>query len=242
MSAAAGTVAPAAPLVRRRGRRRFRRWAGWTVLALVAVTAVVGWPKSFGGRASYSIVAGHSMDPTYHTGDLVVLLPKSTYQTGDIIVYKVPAGEPAAGDFVVHRIVGGSNVTGFVTQGDNNPSIDIWTPHNIDIQGAAVMLVPQAGWVLRQGRDPLLYAVLGGIYCMRLLWPSRKKAPVVSLLKTPAPAPALPVSRKGWKQRALPGRVRHGGERRVPGAAGGDQADDPTDVGDVGVLGELADC
>lgn len=76
--------------------------------------------------------------------------------------------------YVVHRIVGGGNVAGFVTKGDNNPSIDIWTPHNIDIQGAAVLLVPQAGWALRQGRDPLVYAVLGGLYMLRVLWPKKR--------------------------------------------------------------------
>lgn len=133
------------------------------------------------------------MNPTYHTGDLVVLRRAHTYQIGDIVVYRVPAGEPASGQYVVHRIVGGGNVTGFVTKGDNNPSVDIWTPHNIDIQGRAVLLIPQAGWVLRQGRDPLLYALLGGLYCCRLLWPSKKKpapaTPAVSLLKAPRPGP-----------------------------------------------------
>ncbi len=169
------------------------RWGLRATLLLVVVVAFLGWPKSMGGQTSYSIVSGHSMNPTYHTGDLVVLRAQSTYRVGQIVVYRVPAGDPAAGMFVVHRIVGGGNVTGFVTKGDNNPSVDIWTPHNIDIQGAAVLLVPQAGWVLRQGRDPLLYAVLGGLYCGRLLWPSRKKkpapaTPAVDLRKTPKPA------------------------------------------------------
>jgi signal peptidase len=166
--------------------RRASRWVLRAVLVLVALLAVLGWPRSMGGRASYSIVSGHSMNPTYHTGDLVVLVPERTYHVGQIVVYRIPAGEPASGQFVVHRIVGGSNVTGFITKGDNNPSIDIWTPHNIDIQGRAVLLVPQAGWVLRQGRDPLLYAVLGGLYCGRLLWPSRKDKPAgVDLRKAP---------------------------------------------------------
>ncbi len=179
MSAVGCAVIPAASASHRRERpgwRRLRRWAGWGLLALVAATAVLGWPKSVGGQTSYSIVSGHSMNPTYHTGDLVVLQPKSSYKNGDIVVYKVPAGEPASGMFVVHRIVGGDNVHGYITRGDNNPSVDIWTPHDIDIQGAAVLLVPQAGWVLRQGRDPLVYAVLGGLYCGKLLWPGRKKS------------------------------------------------------------------
>jgi signal peptidase I len=120
------------------------------------------------------------MNPTYHTGDLVVLQSQHSYRVGQIVVYKIPAGEPASGQFVVHRIIGGDNPHGFVTKGDNNPSVDIWTPHNIDIRGAAVMLVPQAGWVLRQGRDPLLYALLGALYIGRLLWPSKSAEPAVA--------------------------------------------------------------
>jgi signal peptidase len=160
-------------------RKRLRsvgRWLGGVSLVVVVGVIALGWPASLGGRTSYSIVSGHSMNPTYHTGDLVVLQRARTYQVGDIVVYRIPAGEPASGQYVVHRIVGGGNVTGFITKGDNNPSVDIWTPHNIDIQGRAVMLLPQVGWVLRQGRDPLVYAFFGGIYMTRVLWPKRKKA------------------------------------------------------------------
>jgi len=177
-------------------RHRLRvagRWLGGAALVMVVAIIALGWPRSVGGKTSYSIVSGHSMNPTYHTGDLVVLRAQQTYRVGQIVVYRVPAGEPASGQYVVHRIVGGSNVTGFVTKGDNNPSIDIWTPHTIDIQGAAILLVPKAGWALRQGRDPLLYALLGGLYCGRLLWPSRKEKPIgVDLRKAPKqPAEAV---------------------------------------------------
>jgi signal peptidase I len=171
-------------------RKMFRTLLKWTLRSAVlaaVVAAALGWPASLGGKTSYSIVSGHSMNPTYHTGDLVVLRAQRTYRVGQIVVYRVPAGEPASGQYVVHRIVGGSNVTGFVTRGDNNSSVDIWTPHNIDIQGAAIVLLPKAGWVLRQGRDPLLYALLGGLYCGRLLWPRRKssKPAGVDLRKAP---------------------------------------------------------
>jgi signal peptidase len=193
----------------RRRLRRIGRWLGGIALVLVIAVIALGWPASLGGRTSYSIVSGHSMNPTYHTGDLVVVQRARTYHVGDIVVYRVPAGEPASGQCVVHRIVGGSNVTGYVTKGDNNPSVDIWVPRNADIQGRAVALIPQAGWVLRQGRDPLLYAALGGLYCARLLWPTKKSAKAaerekVDLRKAPRPvaeaaateSPGSPESRK----------------------------------------------
>ena len=74
------------------------------------------------------IVSGHSMDPTFHTGDLVLAWPSDDYQVGDVAPYRVPEGEPGAGGLVIHRIVGGDGELGFVMQGDNNPAPDIWMP------------------------------------------------------------------------------------------------------------------
>ena len=41
-----------------------------------------------------SVIAGESMEPTLHDGDIVVYLrPVRTYQTGDIVSIKVPSGK-----------------------------------------------------------------------------------------------------------------------------------------------------
>jgi signal peptidase I len=72
-------------------------------------------------------VDGISMWPTLESGDLVVIQPvsMSDVHIGDIIVYGPPC---ATHDFsVIHRVVGGNETSGFITQGDDritNPNTD----------------------------------------------------------------------------------------------------------------------
>lgn len=149
---------------------RSLRWAYWSLWVLLAVVAFVGWPTQLGGDTGYTVVSGHSMEPTYHTGDLVITRRQATYEVGDVVVYRVPQGEPGAGMFVVHRITGGDATSGFTIQGDNNPSEDIWTPQLRDINGAATIWVPHGGTVLLQTHNPLLWALVGALYVGAILW------------------------------------------------------------------------
>jgi len=155
------------------GRLRQLSWAGSWVLLVAAM--VLAWPIQLGGLTGYTIVAGNSMNPTYHTGDLLITRPQDHYHRGQIVVYSVPMGAPGAGYRVVHRLVGGAGLgggPGWVTKGDNNPSVDIWNPHDSDVNGVVVFTVVKAGFVLRQVRNPLLYAVLGALIIGWLLWPT----------------------------------------------------------------------
>ena len=159
---------------RRINRRRLSSAALWLALILAGYLA---WPTQLGGTTGYTIVAGHSMDPTFHTGDLLITRREDHYRIGQVVVYRIPAGDPAAGYDVVHRIVGGSgavDAAGWTTQGDNNPSPDIWTPHDRDIQGAVIANLGDTGLLLREARNPLLYCLLGALAVGRILWPSRR--------------------------------------------------------------------
>lgn len=141
--------------------------------AALAATLVVAWPTRFGGRTGYTIVVGHSMDPTFASGDLVVTSARPAYATGDVIVYTIPAGEPGAGFKVVHRIVGGDAHAGFRTQGDNNQMVDMWRPRPDDIDGAVIARLPGAGAALRVAAGPVGLAALGAVCIAWLLWPPR---------------------------------------------------------------------
>jgi signal peptidase len=94
---------------------------------------------------------------------VVVALKERSYERGDVVVYRVPAGEPAAGDRVIHRIVGGSAAKGFVMKGDNKDGIDPWRPTPKDVIGKERLAIPQAGQGLLFLRTPLGVALLAGL-------------------------------------------------------------------------------
>jgi signal peptidase I len=131
----------------------------------LAIAAFAGWfvllaPTSIGGSASYVWVSGTSMEPTLRTGDFVVLRRADSYRIGDIVAFRIPAGEPAAGTFVIHRIIGGSAATGFVTQGDNKDRPDRWQPSSADVLGTQVFVWSGGGRVIGWLREPAIFASL----------------------------------------------------------------------------------
>ena len=127
-----------------------RRRAWSTVRWLLVAAVVVSWfvalrPQRLGGPAGFVLVSGKSMLPTMHTGDLVIVHEHDRYRVGDVVAYRVPKPDPAAGAQVIHRIVGGSAQKGFVVQGDNRTAPDIWHPKDEDVIGSEWVHIPRAG-------------------------------------------------------------------------------------------------
>lgn len=134
------------------------------IAALLFATAwfVALRPTYLGGWTAYVIVSGASMQPTLRSGDLVAVRTRASYQTGDIVAYRVPRGEPGEGAVVIHRIVGGSAAAGYVLQGDNTLGPDLWRPHPVDVIGRAWIRVPGAGRVLALLLSPFWLGTLAG--------------------------------------------------------------------------------
>lgn len=133
---------------RLQARRRARsRVLGWTLLVVViGAVIVVGFlalrPQSLGGSLAYVEMHGNSMVPTLHDGDLVVAKHQSPYVPGNVVVYRVPTGQPGAGAIVIARIVGGTGATGFVTRGDTSVVPDPVHPRAKDVLGTVRLHVP----------------------------------------------------------------------------------------------------
>jgi signal peptidase len=149
----------------RAGRHRRRPTLYGIVSAAAIIVIGLLWavtfrPQSLGGPAGYVMVRGVSMNPTYHTGDLVVTHPRSSYGKGDIVAYRVPKGNVGEGIIVIHRIIGGDAQSGYLIQGDNNPDPDPWKPRKDDVIGRAWVLGPRLGSVLAFLHAPLPLASL----------------------------------------------------------------------------------
>ena len=81
------------------------------VLDIVALGVTIGvawflWPSFLGGSSQLILVQGHSMEPTYAPGELVLLNTDFSPDVGSVVVFHIPEGELGAGALVVHRIVG----------------------------------------------------------------------------------------------------------------------------------------
>ncbi len=139
------------------------------VVALAAIWFVLFRPTTLGGPAAYVIVAGDSMLPDLRSGDLVVAQQRRTYGLGDVVVYRVPAGQPGAGASVIHRVVGGSLQDGLVTRGDNTDAPDIWHPGPADVLGSAWFSVPGVGRIIAFVRSPLGLGAIAGFVAFVLV-------------------------------------------------------------------------
>jgi signal peptidase len=138
-----------------------RRFALLAVFGLIAsLWAVTLRPVSLGGPATFLVVRGDSMLPTYETGDLLILHTAAAYVVGDAIGYRVPDGQLGAGQVVVHRIIAAGDDGTYVMEGDNNPSPDPWTPATSDIAGKVWAAIPLAGRAIVWIHQPATLAAL----------------------------------------------------------------------------------
>ena len=149
------------------------RWVrgGCSLIFLGALTYAV-WPVSLGGAANFVVVRGHSMEGTYHQGDLLYARNDQSFAPGDVAVYRIPKGIPGAGALVVHRIIRRLPNGHYLMQGDNKQAPDDVTPSRRDIVATPVLDLggwPTRGLVLA----PIVFSLIVGIAVMIALWPER---------------------------------------------------------------------
>ena len=130
-----------------------RTWT-WTGVALGAVGLVVAglfWlnfaPTRLGGDSIYVVTSGISMEPHFHTGDLAILRPASSYEVGEIVGYR----SPHLG-IVLHRIIGEKGGD-FLMKGDNNDFVDEYHPAPSDVVGRLWLHVSKVGRLINSPRN-----------------------------------------------------------------------------------------
>lgn len=145
------------------------------VLALIVFWFVALRPQALGGPAGFAVVQGTSMEPAYHTGDIVIVHRQPHYRVGDIVAYRVPEGTAGAGAQVIHRLVGGDERQGFVAQGDNRTAPDVWHPTRAQIVGKAWLHVPKVGRLIALLHTPLFLASLAAGVAVAVAIGARKR-------------------------------------------------------------------
>ncbi|RHA41972.1 S24/S26 family peptidase [Cellulomonas rhizosphaerae] len=133
----------------------------------IALAAWFLWPTSLGGCTTMTVVSGHSMEPTYYTGD-IVLARCGEPSVGDIVVYSPPG---IGGDArIIHRIVDGTPA-GWTLQGDNNDFIDAFTPSDDDVVGVAKIRIPKLALLGSALTSPFVWCGMIALSLAILMWP-----------------------------------------------------------------------
>lgn len=180
-------------------------------LALGALAFMaVGWlvvlrPASLGGPATYIVIRGDSMEPTYTTGDLVVVQAATSYSVGEVVAYRVPDGDIGEGLVVVHRIAGGSGQDGYTMRGDNNPALDPWTPRDGDVAGRAWLCLPLVGRLIAFIHQPVVAGALGAAVVIAFaIWDATPSSGT--------PGPVRPAAQRLRRRRAPAGSRQNGSD------------------------------
>lgn len=149
--------------------RRLRTWSWLRVAQGAAAVIIVGlfWinfaPPRMGGDSIYVVTSGISMEPLFHTGDLAVLRPASSYHVGEIVGYKAPVI-----GIVLHRIIG--EVDGhFLMKGDNNNFVDTYHPTPSDVVGRLWLHVPKIGRLINTQRNREASVGVGALAMMGVM-------------------------------------------------------------------------
>jgi signal peptidase I len=142
-------------------------------LVLMAVAWLLFVPTQFGGQASYVVIAGNSMEPLFHQGDLVILRRATAYQVGDIVTYRHPEIGP-----VIHRIVAQEG-NRYIFKGDHNTWDDAYRPTQSDFMGKFWLHLPSVGRLIEPLRTPWAMALLasGSAVIVLLSATSRQSRP-----------------------------------------------------------------
>jgi signal peptidase I len=145
---------------------------------ILVVSLMATWltfaPARLGGKVSYVIVNGISMEPRYHLGDLTIMRKAAMYHVGDVVTYR----DAEMNAYVIHRIIG-VDQNHYILQGDNNSWIDAYRPTNEEIIGKLWIYIPKLGKIFKWLRSPLnmtlALTLLGGILMTSLMPKSSKR-------------------------------------------------------------------
>lgn len=111
---------------------RSRSWI--SVASLIAALLALWWfvlPTHLGGRTTFFLTKGISMEPYLEEGDLAVLHKASSYQVGDVVAFHSDNMKAV----LLHRIIDVDDTGRLTTKGDNNSEVDLDHPLPRDVIG-----------------------------------------------------------------------------------------------------------
>jgi signal peptidase I len=127
-------------------------------IAMLAAIWVSLAPVQAGGQATYVIVAGKSMEPNFHYGDLVIVHKDTHYQVGNVVAYS----NADLNRYVIHRIIDEKRGR-YRLKGDNNSWTDQYEPSSQEVLGKLWVHLPRFGTYMQKLREPIYMALFAGL-------------------------------------------------------------------------------
>lgn len=121
-------------------------------------------PPKIGGRTTYVMTNGTSMEPSFHTGDLALVRPVAHYRVGEVVAYHSSLLHVV----VLHRIIA-IHGDRYVFKGDHNNFVDPTHPTRSALVGALWVHIPHGAVLFRALHSPVVAALLCGFAALLLL-------------------------------------------------------------------------
>ncbi|MFH1170463.1 MAG: signal peptidase I [Candidatus Vogelbacteria bacterium] len=157
-------------------KKIYRIVYGVFVLAIIAVAVlfvVALFPIP--GNFQVKIVQSGSMEPSIHTGSIVIIKPVKNYSIGDIITFgkDTKVDVPTTHRIIEMRIQAGNPI--YVTKGDANEEKDDREVLSQEVLGKVFFSIPFAGYALVVAKKPAGFAALIIIPSLIILFGEGKK-------------------------------------------------------------------
>lgn len=115
------------------------------ILCVLAVLVIIAAALLLLTGTKPAVVLSGSMEPTIHTGSIVLIHTNvNTLKEKDIVAFE------RGGTMVVHRLVGKTD-EGWITRGDANQTDDPWRVQDEEITGKTVFWIPKLGYLMWRG-------------------------------------------------------------------------------------------
>jgi signal peptidase len=147
---------------------------------VVLALAYFAWPLQWGGGTTWVVVKGTSMQPNFHTGDIVIARKDSHHEIGDILVYRVPEEYMGAGKLIMHRLKAVREDGTYVIQGDNRDTPDAFIVGPQDVVGVERVHIPRVGTFMRLLSNWWFISGLVALFALVRLWPERPEEQVAA--------------------------------------------------------------
>jgi signal peptidase I len=159
-----------------------RALAGLVFAVCIAVLAAVALSTALGMR-SFTVMSG-SMEPSIHTGDVVIdqRIEPLRAHVGDVVTFTDPSNRRRLITHRVRSIRPDGNTVQVVTKGDANNTVERWSVPVDGRIGLVKAHVPKLGYLLVYSHSRyglvLLVALPALVLCLlqlRLIWMPRKE-------------------------------------------------------------------